>query len=76
MSRTSRKKTHVRTRPRFGRIPDALAYIGVGRTKLYEIASSNPGVFRKTGGCTLVDFDCLDRVLDRLPVAAIKTHQA
>jgi hypothetical protein len=61
---------------RFGRIPDALAYSGVGRTKLYEIAGSNPGLFKKSGASTLVDFDFLDQLLDGLPAAAIKPRSS
>ena len=29
-------------RPRFGRIPTAVAYSGVGRSSLYEMASKGP----------------------------------
>jgi hypothetical protein len=63
-------------RPRFGKIPAAMAYSGFGRTKLYEVASEHPGLFRKSGASTLVDFEFLDRVLDRLPAAAIKTRSS
>jgi hypothetical protein len=58
---------HV-TRPRFGRIPAAMRYSGRGRTRLYEWANEYPGLFRKDGASTIVDFDVLDRILDGLPV--------
>jgi hypothetical protein len=59
-------------RPRFGKIPAALSYSGLGRSKLYELAGQHPGLFKKSGATTLVDFEVLDRVLDSLPPAAIK----
>jgi hypothetical protein len=61
-------------KPRFGKIPAAAAYSGMGRTKLYEIAAENPGLFKKSGKSTLVDFEYLDKVLNRLPAAAIKSR--
>jgi hypothetical protein len=63
-------------RPRFGKIPAAMAYSGFGRTKLYEIAGDHPGLFRKSGASTLVDFDFLDQLLDGLPAAAIKPRSS
>lgn len=59
-------------RPRFGRIPKAMAYSGRGRTRLYDWAQQYPGLFRKDGASTLVDFDILDQILDSLPIAEIK----
>ena len=59
-------------RPRFGKIPAAVDYSGLGRSKLYEVAADNPGLFRKSGATTLVDFEILDRILNNLPVAVIK----
>jgi hypothetical protein len=59
-------------RPRFGKIRTAVNYSGLGRTKLYEVAADNPGLFRKSGATTLVDFEVLDEILDNLPVAIIK----
>jgi hypothetical protein len=58
-------------RPRFGKIPAAMAYSGLGRMKLYEEAAANPGLFRKAGAATIVDFDVLDAILERLPPAKI-----
>jgi hypothetical protein len=58
-------------RPRLGRIPAAKAYSGLGRSSLYRLAGTTPGLFRKNGKSTLVDFDVLDRVLDALPAATI-----
>jgi hypothetical protein len=63
-------------KPRFGKIPAAAAYSGLGRTRLYEIAAENPGLFRKSGKSTLVDFEYLDQVLNRLPAAAIKPRSS
>jgi hypothetical protein len=56
---------------RFGKIRDAVAYSGISRTVLYEIAPRYPGLFRKNGAATIVDFSILDRVLDELPAAKI-----
>jgi hypothetical protein len=62
-------------RPRFGKIPAALAYSGLGRTKLYELAGEHPGLFRKLGKSTLIDFALLDRILDDLPTAKVKPNR-
>ena len=63
-------------RPRFGRIPTAVTYSGWGRSKLYNAAADHPELFRKHGTATLVDFDVLDRLLDKMPTAKIKAPQA
>jgi hypothetical protein len=57
---------------RFGKIKEATDYSGFGRTKLYGLAASNPGLFRKFGSATLVDFQLLDALLDGLPFAHIR----
>jgi len=59
-------------RPRMGRIPKAIEYSGISRSGLYELAPKWPGLLRKNGMSTLVDFDVLDLVLDQLPRAEIK----
>lgn len=59
-------------RPRYGKIRAAVAYAGAGRTKLYELAAENPGLFVKLGTATLVNLDRLDQILDRLPAAQIR----
>jgi hypothetical protein len=61
------------TRPRFGKLPRAISYSGRPRSRLYEWAAQYPGLFRKDGDATLVDFDILDTILDALPVAVITT---
>jgi hypothetical protein len=58
-----------RLRPRFGRIPAAVAYSGISKSALYELRTRAPKLFRKNGTATLVDFDVLDAVLDALPIA-------
>jgi hypothetical protein len=58
-------------RPRFGRIPTARAYAGIGRSALYRLAGTHPGLFKKNGAATLVDFDVLDQILNALPEATI-----
>jgi hypothetical protein len=68
----SEEAVAVPTRPRFGRIPTAVNYSGIGRSMLYIAAASHPGLFRKNGAAVIVDFDILDRVLDELPLADIK----
>ena len=62
-------------RPRFGRIPTATQYAGIGRSKLYELAAEFEGLFRKSGNAVLVDFDKLDSILDALPVQEIKPRR-
>jgi hypothetical protein len=60
------------SRPRFGRIKDAVKYSGRSRGRLYLIATEHRELFRKDGSSTLVDFDVLDRILDALPVANVQ----
>jgi hypothetical protein len=60
------------TRRRFGRLPAATEYSGISRATLYELAPKYPGLFRKNGAATIVDFSILDVILDGLPVAKIK----
>jgi hypothetical protein len=62
----------LRVRPRFGRIPTAVDYSGLGRSKLYIAASEHPELFRKHGSATIVDFDVLDQILDALPTGKMK----
>jgi hypothetical protein len=62
-------------RPRFGNLPAAIAYSGRSRSRLYEWAAENPGLIRKDGASTLIDFDVLDRILDGLPIAEIKPQR-
>jgi hypothetical protein len=64
-----------RIRPRFGKLATAIAYSGRSRSRLYELAAENPGLIRKDGASTLIDFDVLDRILDSLPVAQIKPQR-
>jgi hypothetical protein len=61
-----------RMRPRAGRFPEAKAYSGFSRSRLYQLAPAYPGLFRKNGTAVIVDFDILDRIIDELPVAEIK----
>jgi hypothetical protein len=63
-------------RPRFGRIPTAVAYSGVGRSSLYEMASKVPGLFRKNGAAVLVDLDMLEQLVLAMPVAEINMPSA
>jgi hypothetical protein len=63
-------------RPRFGRIAAAVAYSGHGRNTLYNLAGEYPGLFRKNGTATIVDFDVLDGILDHLPIAELKAPPA
>jgi hypothetical protein len=59
-------------RPRFGSIARAVDYSGRSRSRLYQLAPKHPGLFKKDGASTLVDFDILDQILDNLPAAKIK----
>jgi hypothetical protein len=63
-------------RPRFGRIPAACEYTGIGRSKIYELAAMTPGLLKKLDGATLVDFDVLDQILDALPAAELQPPRA
>jgi hypothetical protein len=66
------KETEARRDFRFGRIPKATNYSGWSRSRIYREAAKRPGLFRKDGRTTLVDFDVLDEGLDDLPPATIK----
>ena len=59
-------------RPRSGRIKRALAHFGLSRTRLYEYAAENAGLFKKDGRSVIVDFDVLDRIITDLPAAKIR----
>jgi propanediol dehydratase small subunit len=59
-------------RPRFGKIPAAVKYSGRSRGRLYQLATAHPGLFKKDGSSTLVDFAVLDQILDALPAADIR----
>jgi hypothetical protein len=63
--------SEVISSPRFGRIPAAEARSGLRRGKLYQLATANPGLFKKAGAATLVDLELLDRVLAALPAADV-----
>jgi hypothetical protein len=54
---------------RFGRIPVATHRSGLSRSKLYEMASRHPGLFRKADAATIVDLEMLDEILADLPAA-------
>ena len=56
---------------RFGRIADAKKRSGLSRGTLYNLASRNPGLFKKAGAATVVDLTLLDEVLAALPLAEI-----
>ena len=56
----------------FGRLPRAVAESGLSRSALYKLATKHPGLFKKYGSSTLVDFDLLiDDILAKLPPADI-----
>jgi hypothetical protein len=57
---------------RFGTIPTATQYSGIGRSSLYKLAPEYPGLFVKFGGATRVNFAILDKIMDGLPHARIK----
>jgi hypothetical protein len=60
------------SRRRFGKLPAATEYSALSRATLYELAPKHPGLFKKNGAATIVDFDILDTILDELPIARIK----
>ena len=57
-----------RLRPRFSRIPAALAYGGISKSRLYEWARLRPDLIKKNGTASGVDYDVFDELLDALPV--------
>jgi len=61
----------IESRPRFGKIPKAIEYSGLSRGRLYQLAGTIPGLFKKNGTATVVDFSVLDQILDALPPAKI-----
>jgi hypothetical protein len=56
---------------RWGRISTAIEYSGLSRTSLYKLAAIHPGLFKKHGAATIVDFEILDRILEASPAAEI-----
>jgi hypothetical protein len=60
------------TGKRFGKLPEATTYSGISRASLYGLAAKHPGLFKKFGASTIVDFNELDAILDELPAAKIK----
>jgi hypothetical protein len=65
----------ARSGVRFGRIPDAQRRSGLGRSSLYKLAPTHPGLFRKHGKATIVDLCMLDEIMAALPVAEIKAPE-
>jgi hypothetical protein len=59
---------------RWGRIPDAIERSGLGRSYLYKLAAEHPGLFRKHGTATVVDFQVLDTILETAPVAQLSNY--
>jgi hypothetical protein len=58
--------------PRSGRIDDAVARSGIGRSKLYQYAAEHPGLFRKNCSAIIVDYAALDALIAALPIAKLK----
>lgn len=61
----------IECRPRFGKLPAAVEYSGMSRARLYQLAGITPGLFKKNGAATVVDFAILAQILDALPAAKI-----
>jgi hypothetical protein len=59
---------------RWGRIPQAVDYSGLARTSLYKLAGIHPGLFRKHGVATIVDFQMLDAILEAAPAAELSNN--
>jgi hypothetical protein len=57
--------------PAMGRIKTARDFYGVSRSWLYREAAKHPGLMRKCGRSTLVDFTVLREIIAGLPVARI-----
>jgi hypothetical protein len=58
---------------RFGRIREATVHSGLSRSSLYKLAAAYPGLFRKHGSATIVDFQMLNEILAATPVAEFST---
>ena len=61
---------------RYGRIPAAMEASGLSRGTLYDLARKHPGLFKKYGAATLVDFSRMYEILDALPEAALTSPDA
>ena len=59
---------------RWGRIPHAIERSGLGRSYLYKLAAEHPGLFRKHGTATVVDFQVLDTILEAEPAAELSNN--
>ena len=67
------QSTNPQPRPgRFLRIPEACAYIGVSRSRLYQLLAQRKLPARKLGHRTLIQRDELDQFLDGLPEATFR----
>ena len=62
---------HVALPGRFARVSVAAERGPVGKTKLYQLAEENAGLFRKFAGVTLVDLDLLDHIIEQSPPAEL-----
>ena len=58
--------------PRFIKIPDAVAYSGISRSRLYVALARGEIIARKSGKITLIDRESLDKHLESLPRAEIR----
>jgi len=59
--------THHQVPPKFFTVNDAVAYSGVSRSSLYQLAVKRADLFKKFGGKTLVSVAALNEILDELP---------
>jgi hypothetical protein len=59
----------VTIRPRALRVVDAAKYIGIGRTKMFELIKAGRVDARHNGGVVIVTVASLDAYLDSLPDA-------
>jgi excisionase family DNA binding protein len=58
--------------PRFLKVPDAVAYSGMSRSRIYVSLARGEIIARKDGRTTLIDRESLDRHLENLPRAEIR----
>jgi|GEM_PF-5681234 len=61
--------------PEMGRIPAAVTTFGVSRSWLYKVAPDYPGLLKKLGHSTLVDFGVLRAILASAPPAAVRPNR-
>lgn len=56
-------------------VPEACAFLGIGRTNLYKIAGEGKLDLRKVGGRTLITAESLKQVLEEAPRVVLPSRE-